>query len=508
MGIFDFLKKKESQTVSITPKTPEIASNESKSLSVQGLKIHDDLRDLIWIADGKYKNYKQSQDNNNSIDVNGFRITISFMNEEEPSLIYTNQKISPAQRIEDIARPPYYPTYSGLTPEQKWVYLNLLANPYNPAIDIGFVFILYYGLERHLLLGNFEKAIDVILKLRDVHTNKSFQSYSANAIILSCMLHKRGDLVVKFIQSLNKEHEFAFSDNLFLICYFSFNLPLLPKDIMRMAKTFEFTNTNYIKKYPELFIENLEAAIIERTGAKSLDLSKYLTSSEIKKIRTQQVGIFANVSLIENTIPIPLLSENFKLKKELNNLLEAAHGKVKANLAELKKSGSQPVPKVVPTKEKKPIVFDNKKENELLAELFKNKNNPVSRHFAYIFLQDFYYKYRSLGEKYISKCIDYCYLDINSLPELNEAYIAEEISSLKQLSSYYDPKELNASINKVMQEGFVGNIPAFSRLAIIYEKQKAFQKAIEICDKAIEHGQSVEEFKERKLKLQMKMGIQ
>ena len=118
------------------------------------------------------------------------------MNEEEPSLIYTNQKINPTQRIEDIATPPYYPTYSGLTPEQKWVYLNLLANPYNPAIDIGFVFILYYGLERHLLLGNFEKAIDVLLKLRDVHTNKSFQSYSANAIILSCMTGQKNCILL------------------------------------------------------------------------------------------------------------------------------------------------------------------------------------------------------------------------------------------------------------------------------------------------------------------------
>lgn len=507
MGIFDFLKKKESQTVSITPKTPEIASNESKSLSVQGLKIHDDLRDLIWIADGKYKNYKQSQDKNNSIDVNGFRITISFMNEEEPSLIYTNQKISPAQRIEDIARPPYYPTYSGLTPEQKWVYLNLLANPYNPAIDIGFVFILYYGLERHLLLGNFEKAIDVILKLRDVHTNKSFQSYSANAIILSCMIHQRGDLVLKFIQSLDKEHEFAFSDNLFLICYFSFDLPLLPKDIMRMAKTFEFNNTNYIRKYPDLFSESLKTAIIDKTGIEAVDLKRYLTPAEIKKIKKQEVGIFANVSIIDKSIPIPLLSENFKLKKEMHNFLEVAHNAVKEKLAEMRKSGKQPVQKEVPEKKQKRIVFDKKQEKELLTELSKNKSNPVRRHFSYIFLQNFYYKYRSLGEEYLNKCISYCTLDINSLSELNEAYVAEEIERIKQFASFSDKKNLNAEIKKVEEQGFDGNITAFSRLAIIFEKQKAFEKAIEICNKAIEYGQSVEEFEERKQKLQKKMEI-
>ena len=90
---------------SITPQKTEVASTENKSLSVKGLTIHTDLRNLVWIGDGKYKNYKQTQDGNNSIDLNGFRITISFMNQEEPSLIYTNQKICQPQRIEDVERP-------------------------------------------------------------------------------------------------------------------------------------------------------------------------------------------------------------------------------------------------------------------------------------------------------------------------------------------------------------------------------------------------------------------
>lgn len=505
MGLLDFLKRKEKQTSLITPKNSKIASTGTRSLAIKGLTIHDDLRDLVWIGDGKYQNYKQIQENNNSVDLDGIRITISFLNQEEPSLIYTNQRVSPSRRIEDVERPPYYPTYSSLTPEQKWVYLNLLANPYNPSIDIGFVFILYYGLERHLLLGNFEKALEVILKLRDVHTNSSFQSYSANAIILSCMIHQRGDLILKFIESLDKNHELAFSDNLFLMCYYSFGLRILPKDILRMAKTFEFNNTNYIKKYPELFLECLKEAIVERTGAESIELKQYLTPTEIKKIKTQDARIFANMSLVDKSILIPLLSDNFKLKKEMHHFLEIAHESVKARLSTMRKSGKQPVQKETPKKSEKQIAFDSRKERELLAELSKKENNPVSRHFLYIELQNFYYRYRSLGEEYINKCIKYCVLDINSLSELNEAYMAEEILSLKQLSSYYSAKELNDSINRVKQQGFIGNIPAFSRLAIIYEKQKEFQKAIEICDKAIKYGQSVEEFEERKQKLQMKM---
>lgn len=504
MGLFDFLKKKEKNIELTTPQTSHVTPIENTSLSVKGLTIHDDLRDLVWIGDGKYKNYKQTQENNSSIDLNGFRITISFMNQEEPSLIHTNQKISQPKKIEDVERPQYYPTYSGLTSEQKWVYLNLLVNPYNSSIDIGFVFILYYGLERHLLCGNFEKAIDVILKLRDVHTNKSFQAYSANAIVLSCMLHQRGDLVLKFIKSLDKEHELAFSDNLFLICYFIFDLPLLPKDIMRMAKTFEFNNTNYIKKYPDLFFECLKDAIQNKEDVESIDLKKYLTPSEVKKVKKQDVGIFANMSIIDKSIPIPLLSENFKLKREMYNFLEIAHEEVKKKLAEMRKAGKAVQEKKRPAKEKKEIIFDDKQEKALLAELSKNQRNPVNRHFTYINLQDFYYKFRSVDEKYIDKCIEYCTLDIETLSEMTGAYVSEEIKRAKELASFTGTKNLQDEIEKIKERGFIGNIPAFKRLAIIYEKQGKYNEAIEICDKAIAYGQSIQDFEDRKQKLQHK----
>jgi len=52
--------------------------------------------------------------------------------------------------INNIPRPDYYPTYAGLNPEQRWIYLNWLQNP-SESINIGYVFLYYYGLERQLL---------------------------------------------------------------------------------------------------------------------------------------------------------------------------------------------------------------------------------------------------------------------------------------------------------------------------------------------------------------------
>lgn len=249
MGFLDFFFKREKKTPTQVQFEKEINPQNETALAIKGIDVHPDIRNLIWIGEGHFKNYNQETNDKSEFEIDGFLFTISFFGSEEPSLIYPSQRVSKTN-IYEVERPPYYPTYSGLSPAQKWVYANLLSNPYNPEINIGFVFILYYGLERHLLLGNFEQAFDLILKLRDVHANSSFQSYSAKALILSCILHKRSDLVLRFLDSLDKDHEFKFSDNLFLLCCYSFNIPIPPFQIMKMSKSFGHKNQNYIKKNP------------------------------------------------------------------------------------------------------------------------------------------------------------------------------------------------------------------------------------------------------------------
>lgn len=128
-------------------------------------------------------------------------------------------------------------------------------------------------------------------------------------------------------------------------------------------------------------------------------------------------------------------------------------------------------------------------------------NRPVERHFCYIEIQDFYYKYRDLDNKYLDKCIEYCWIDINSLDELQQDYVLQEISRANQFSQYRQPDEASSEIASIQKNGFGGNIPAFSRLAIIFEKQKEFAKAIDVCNFAISYGHGHESMIERKEKL-------
>lgn len=142
------------------------------------------------------------------------------------------------------------------------------------------------------------------------------------------------------------------------------------------------------------------------------------------------------------------------------------------------------------------IEFDEFKEKSLLSQL-NNCNNAYDRHFAYMDLQNFYYKYRNLNISYLNKCIDYCLLDINSLKALNDDYIKHQINmEVRVMKDIYSEKELKDRIDKINSTGFDAGIPAFKRLAIIYEKQKEYEKAIEICEKAIEYGEESDGTKE------------
>lgn len=249
-------------------------------IDIQNMNVHEDLCELLWLIDGPKKNYEPKQ-NKQVYDLeNGMRFTISFTDAIEPSAISLKLPIDMSCDDRGIERPNYYPTYAGLTPEQRGKYWRVLENPYDVTHDIGYIFILYYGLERQLFKGKYEKAYKVILKLRDTHANKSFQSYSGCALVLAAMLHQKPEMIINFCGSLDKEYEYNFSDNLFLLCKSSLGLPLFAEELMRMAKTFEFTNNNYIKKYPTEFANELKQVIFSKNGKEFIDINSYITKNE------------------------------------------------------------------------------------------------------------------------------------------------------------------------------------------------------------------------------------
>lgn len=355
-----FLSNSGKKTATVSSPNPNI------TLSKNNIFIHPDLADLIWFGDGKYQNYHNQPQSSITYPFEGFSVKISMFGPDEPSLLYFELPIRKPLNLASVERPPYYPFYRELSPEQRWMYWQFLSNPYDPKNDIGYVFIFYYGLERHLLYGNFEKAFDIILKLRDVYNNKSFQKYSSSALILSAMLHKRPDCAEKFIASLDKEYEFEIPAQLYILCKFGLNMPITVFDIIHFYKAFGFTNNRYIKNNPELFYVNLYKNLRELTGG--LDMiyaGQYFSKSEISNMKNVSIPIFANVSIRDKEILLPDIATPSKFTGAVFMLLNKTHEDTKKELAETRKKNNtnehhittQPtIPKY--TDEKQPCIQD------------------------------------------------------------------------------------------------------------------------------------------------------
>jgi len=107
----------------------------------------------------------------------------------------------------------------------------------------------------------------------------------------------------------------------------------------------------------------------------------------------------------------------------------------------------------------------DKAEKLLLSALEAEDDNPVDRHFVYNHLIDLYYRLRNDREDALEKCVYFCKEDIERLPVFFRRWNREY------------PFMLN-----------LPQCPSIERLAIIYEKNNEYQKAIDLCCHAIDLG--------------------
>lgn len=95
------------------------------------------------------------------------------------------------------------------------------------------------------------------------------------------------------------------------------------------------------------------------------------------------------------------------------------------------------------------------------------KNNEVPRFFEYYELIEKYYKERDTNSEALTQCVRYCQIVIENSKDFIKVWLAED----RKLGNV-NPK--------------FPRIPAFERLAIIYEKQGNYAAAIEVCNRAID----------------------
>lgn len=339
-------------TTIIPPHTKSIESENHKLQSsnfyagadfFNKLQVHPDLKDLLWIGSGPYCNYTVKEHSATNINMSGISFRIAFSPLLEPSLLYPELPIEEIEADEVIESPSYFPNYSELTPKQRWKYWMFLSDPYNPQNDIGYVFILYYGLERHLIEGNGEQAFRVILKLRNTYSNKSFQAYSAATLMLYCMAQRRMDLAFEFVNSIDESYELNVPVNLYVLFKYGLGMSLSSKELLHFHRSFGFTNNRYIKNNRQCYLNHLENNLKEEFAIDSINLAKYFDDVDLNGLPKQIECCFANVSISSREIFLPVMVEYEPFRADMFRILSKAHEDTKADLAAQRKRTTSPV---------------------------------------------------------------------------------------------------------------------------------------------------------------------
>lgn len=321
----------QSTTFNVAPSRspqPVVADNQLLELSK---RIPQEILQLLWFVNGPFQNYSNVRETAD-FDFMGFSIRIGQTNTgDEPSAIDIELPIS---FVPSLPAPlGYYPSYNSLSPEQRTTYLMWLGDITAP-IDIGYVFIFYYGLERHLFFGNAEAALATIFVLRNFHNNKSFLCYSADAILIYSLVHNRPEI----LQDLDVQ-QLSLDVRLFISGVFHHKLTA--PDIIAAHKKFSFENTRYIKAEPHLFQRILIDKLYEGVGTDGVDI----TLDDFRSATETFTLALANYSLLpsQRFIALPDITTSPRVHNTINKILVETHETVKIELRTLRKQAKEKV---------------------------------------------------------------------------------------------------------------------------------------------------------------------
>ena len=223
---------------------------------------HPDIASLLWYGDGPQKNWDYPDYPNDPPNLGGHTHEVAHAvfdldggrqmiwefhdNTREPSAIFSALPVYQEGKVPPV---PGYPRWFKLTPGQRWNYLRYLENPYQ-SVEIGYAFLLYYGLERHLYFGNYHAAVPVIFRMRGILDHPSFWFYSSNALMIAA--YRREDQST-MRRVLDDYATHAGDFNLCMWAHVSAGKPLSAHELILYRSKFGFRNARYIRSQPEDF---------------------------------------------------------------------------------------------------------------------------------------------------------------------------------------------------------------------------------------------------------------
>lgn len=234
----------------------------------------------------------------------------------DSSLIETGLPVAKSGR--GAIQLPYWPSYRQCSPEQRRNYLNwLTSGKRDPFVELGYVFIYFYGLERRVVVDrqDSQAVIKELLRLFPIYkSSRSFQRYCSSLLWMSALLASgvrelTDDILIQIIDAT----EFWSEANLsaLLSIYQKQNLPL-PPDVAFLVTEHDSRSPRSVvfKRHPEKFRElfNTRFSEMYKSGFR-LKTSKrdyffdYRPASE--SLSGISSGICRNRVMLPNTLGIP-----------------------------------------------------------------------------------------------------------------------------------------------------------------------------------------------------------
>lgn len=295
----------------------------------RSLQIPEPTRSLLWITDEDPSLAESPMSINIDITIGNNGVSSKIREKgfnAEPSLIWTKLPVKENNDLETEAM--YWPRYVAFDPEHRYQYLNWLRDITKPT-NLSYVFLYFYGLERHLLIGDYDSAVDEIIKLMNHHKKGSFINYATTSLIVASIRKNRVDIVERVPSILEQEVDEALALRIML------GTPITAEDVISMASRVGFTNRRYIKLYPELF----EKTLNEEIEKFEKEFGPILKVFDINSFRRASRSVFANMSIPEEyrIVKVPQIIQNTKFKNAMFNLLQNVHDKIKGDLKEKRK---------------------------------------------------------------------------------------------------------------------------------------------------------------------------
>lgn len=285
--------------------------------------IPEPTRSLLWLTNDDISDISSplSIKLNIRLSEDGIKATINDKEGnfyEEPSLIWTKLPVENNSDIE--TKPMYYPSYTGLSPKNRYQYLNWLRDIAKET-NLSYVFLYYYGLERHLLIGNYDGAVDEVLRLLKFQNKGTFKGYVTAALLVASIFRKRVDIFEKAPFLFNEISNEA------LLIRLRVGEHLNVEDIIDLSTSVGFKNKRYLKTQPEKFKVILEE-VFDDFQKKHGYIFDLIDPNNLEK---EESIIFANCSIPRKIrqIKVPQIIKDEKFKILINDLLFQTHQRLK-----------------------------------------------------------------------------------------------------------------------------------------------------------------------------------